>query len=108
MGQRLREARQSRGLTQTEVGRALGVSFQQIQKYERGANRISLEMLLLLNERLGIVLINDGVLSGRRPFQSSDDLNAMEADLVRHFRAVKNEQVRERVLELIRVLADMG
>src|SRR5881296_166085 len=40
-GHRMRERRMMLGLSQTELGAALGVTFQQIQKYERGVNRVS-------------------------------------------------------------------
>jgi transcriptional regulator with XRE-family HTH domain len=40
IGRRLREARLLRGLSQTALGKRVGVTFQQIQKYERGVNRI--------------------------------------------------------------------
>ncbi len=46
MGERLRIIRQARGLSQEKLGAAIGVSFQQIQKYERGTNRISLPALV--------------------------------------------------------------
>jgi transcriptional regulator with XRE-family HTH domain len=41
VGARVRLARQSRGLSQSELGRHVGLTFQQVQKYERGFNRIS-------------------------------------------------------------------
>ena len=40
IGRRLREARLARGLSQGALGKKLGVTFQQVQKYESGANRI--------------------------------------------------------------------
>ena len=40
VGQRAREARVAKGMTQTDLGDALGLSFQQVQKYEKGTNRI--------------------------------------------------------------------
>ncbi len=40
VGKRLRQARKHAGLSQTALGRALGISFQQIQKYESGGNRL--------------------------------------------------------------------
>src|SRR5215467_714927 len=40
-GHRMRERRMMLGMSQTELGAALGVTFQQIQKYERGVNRVS-------------------------------------------------------------------
>ncbi len=45
LGRRIREARQLRGLTQTQLGKALGVSYQQIQKNETGRSRISAQRL---------------------------------------------------------------
>lgn len=54
IGKRLRHARIRLNLTQSEVGDALGISFQQVQKYERGGNRLTLSALALLRERLGI------------------------------------------------------
>lgn len=41
IGARLRKIRREAGLTQQDVAHALGLSFQQVQKYERGVNRIS-------------------------------------------------------------------
>ena len=46
LGRKLRERRLSLGLTQTKVGDALGFSFQQIQKYEKGLNGVTSEKLL--------------------------------------------------------------
>jgi len=45
VGARIRLNRNLRGLSQGDLARALGLTFQQIQKYERGANRISASML---------------------------------------------------------------
>lgn len=46
VGARMRGLRKQRGLTQTELANALGVTFQQVQKYERGANRVSASMMV--------------------------------------------------------------
>jgi transcriptional regulator with XRE-family HTH domain len=45
VGLKVREFRRARGLSQSALGDAIGVSFQQVQKYERGANRVSASML---------------------------------------------------------------
>lgn len=54
MGRRLRWLRRVRGMTQAAVAAACGVSFQQIQKYETAAARISAGMLLRLAEALQV------------------------------------------------------
>jgi transcriptional regulator with XRE-family HTH domain len=54
IGQNLRRFRQNAGMSQTEIGRRIGVSFQQIQKYERGTNRVSASTLWECGEALGM------------------------------------------------------
>lgn len=46
IGRRLRARRQSQGMSQRKLGELLGVSFQQIQKYEHGTNRIAVTILV--------------------------------------------------------------
>ena len=47
MGKALREIRLSNGLTQTKVAKSINVTFQQVQKYEKGTNGLSLEKFFL-------------------------------------------------------------
>jgi transcriptional regulator with XRE-family HTH domain len=51
---RIRQIRQESGLSQTEVAEALGISFQQFQKYEQGRNRISAARLVAIARILGV------------------------------------------------------
>jgi transcriptional regulator with XRE-family HTH domain len=52
VGARVRLQRKALGLSQTALAEALGLTFQQVQKYERGANRISASMLVKTAQRL--------------------------------------------------------
>ncbi len=54
IGQRVRALRLQRGLSQTELGQLISVTFQQVQKYEKGANRISAGRLQRMAEVLGV------------------------------------------------------
>lgn len=54
VGRQLVAARRLQGLTQTEVGLMLGLTFQQIQKYEKGSNRMSASVLWTLVEKMGL------------------------------------------------------
>lgn len=54
VGERLRAARLTKGLSQIELGTAMNLSFQQVQKYERGINRISASMLVKASRALGV------------------------------------------------------
>src|SRR3954462_12402063 len=53
VGQRLRKIRQAAGMSQSALGQAGGITFQQVQKYENGMNRISVGRLLQLAKALG-------------------------------------------------------
>ncbi len=56
LGARLRRYRELSGLSQTELGNRLGLTFQQIQKYENGANRVSAARLFLIANILGVAV----------------------------------------------------
>lgn len=52
IGKTIREFREKRGLTQAGLGKAIGVTFQQVQKYERGTNRVAASTLLKVADAL--------------------------------------------------------
>lgn len=54
VGRRVAERRMSLGHTQSDLGKALGITFQQVQKYERGSNRISASKLWMTAAFLGV------------------------------------------------------
>jgi transcriptional regulator with XRE-family HTH domain len=54
VGARIRTIRKSRGLSQSGLGSALGLTFQQVQKYERGANRVSASKLVEIARKLDV------------------------------------------------------
>ena len=56
IGTRMRERRQALGISQTNLGKTLGVSFQQIQKYESGRNRVSAGRLFDICKALNVSL----------------------------------------------------
>jgi len=63
VGRRLMKFRRERGLSQTELAKAMGVSFQQVQKYEAGTNRISASRLwsAALTLNVGIEVFFEGL-----------------------------------------------
>jgi len=54
VGARITSQRLSNGMTQSDLATAIGVSFQQVQKYERGSNRVSASRLWLIAEALNV------------------------------------------------------
>ena len=62
VGRRVQEKRLDLGLTQTALAKAVGVSFQQVQKYEKGTNRVSASKLFEMADfmKVGIPFFFDG------------------------------------------------
>src|SRR5436305_7089149 len=54
VGQRIRARRMAKGMSQTELGNLLGVTFQQVQKYEKGVNRVGAGRLVRVAEGLDV------------------------------------------------------
>jgi transcriptional regulator with XRE-family HTH domain len=108
LGRHIRALRIARGLSQTELGQRIGVSFQQVQKYERGANRVSASTLMLIASALGVPAAEllqlceqtgeDAVL----PHMAADQA---ERDLLRNFRRITARSQRQAVVELIAEMA---
>src|SRR5690348_12317951 len=72
VGARVRKQRMLRGWSQQRLAQALGVTFQQIQKYERGANRLSASMLEATANALGVPVshfFDDGQREGPAMFE---------------------------------------
>lgn len=57
IGLRVRQARLAKGMSQEKLADCLGLTFQQVQKYEKGMNRISASRLLVISELLGCSLL---------------------------------------------------
>lgn len=54
VGRRVAELRIARGMSQSDLGRCIDLTFQQVQKYEKGANRISVSRLFTIATALGV------------------------------------------------------
>lgn len=112
VGLNLRRLRLSRGLSQTELGEALGISFQQIQKYERGANRVSASMLVkaarFLNVAAADILPSE---DQQRPTPHlAPRLSEVRGvvELANAYCAIDNPVVRRAVLRFVRAMAQKG
>lgn len=107
VGQRLREARLLAGLSQAQLGARIGVSFQAVQKYESGENRLSASRLLAVAEFLGRpVSFFFNEFAPDVPAANQDGLSAKEIRLVRYYRGIAREEVRDRLLKLVRSISE--
>ena len=125
VGARLRQRRTLLGLSQEKLGEAVGLTFQQIQKYERGANRIGASRLYQLSNVLdvsvsyffdempGEVQKTRGDYAGLsqaddiETAQTNDPMARRETlELVRAYYKIEDPKVRKRVFELTKSIAN--
>lgn len=119
VGSRVRLRRTLLGMSQEKLGDALGLTFQQIQKYERGANRIGSSRLFKLSQILDVPVsfffddMPDDVEQVGRGFDESpaepfeaDQLSRRETlELVRAYYRIGEPKVRKRMFELVKSIA---
>lgn len=109
VGERVRDRRLERGVTQQELAAAMGISYQQVQKYENGANRISCGRLALLAEALGV---EPGFFFEGRPSQRATiELGGVSEETVqiaRDLGSLADPRVRKSLRSLVRALSGRG
>lgn len=108
VGERIRRRRVLMGMTQDQLGDALGISYQQIQKYETGANRVSAGRLFLiaeaLNTKVAAFFESAHRADDRASDSESDTSSRLTIDLVRGFQKIRDERQRLAVIGLVRAL----
>ena len=124
VGGRVRQRRTLLGLSQEKLGDAVGLTFQQIQKYERGANRIGASRLFQLSRILDVPIsfffedipanlrtaegqVTIGLCEREQKTLEPDPLARRETlELVRAYYRISNFKVRKRLFELTKSLAN--
>ena len=105
LGKKLRMRRLSLGLTQTKVAQAINVTFQQIQKYEKGTNGVSSNRLMQLSDFLKVPItyffddFRENEHTEQKNNQSSDDLNY--TFLTKTFSSLSKPQ-KEKILQVLK------
>jgi len=94
VGARLRAARLEAGKSQTDVAEALGVTFQQVQKYEKGTNRISAGRLYELS-RLFDVPVQSFLMASAVSRAGAANKHVAGFDPLTHFRGLRLHHERE-------------
>lgn len=116
VGKRIRHRRWLVGMTQQQLAQSVGIKFQQIQKYETGANRVSASRLWDIAESLDVDVsfFFEGLTTEEEAQQEhagsvpADILGDKEAlELVRSYYAIPENQ-RRRLFDLARVLSDVA
>ena len=124
VGKRVRLRRTLLGMSQEQLGASLNITFQQVQKYERGANRISASRLWDISQILDVQIsyffddMTDDTMrsSPRRVSRGEntdlDDDNVRDPmarretlELVRTYYSIESSKVRKRISEMVKSLA---
>lgn len=108
------------GMSQEKLGESLGLTFQQVQKYEKGANRIGASRLYQIARVLSVpveffydgIQVEDGIPTGglADAEPANFDLDMLSTSegiqLNSAFFAIRDPKVRKKVLELVKALGD--
>jgi len=113
VGKTIRIQRLLRKVSQTELGDRVGVTFQQIQKYEKGSNRVSASMLVEIAGALSVdvrTFFDDltaaAANANDNPAPSEEFVISREGvQLNAAFFSIKNEQLRKKILKLVQAIA---
>lgn len=124
VGSRVRLRRNMLGMSQEKLGKAIGLTFQQVQKYERGANRIGSSRLFELSKVLSVPVsyFFEGMAkageragaamgmadSSQGEFESDPMTRRETIELVRAYYRISDPKVRRRIMDLAKSLADMN
>jgi len=104
-------------VSQSELGNALGVTFQQIQKYEKGVNRLSAAMMVRIAEVLNVDVqyFFDEIPTGAKNYREIKTPVLVDMSIAAHgprlmtaFLKLKNDELRGAVADLAQVLARAG
>ena len=104
VGACVRAARVKAGLSQSKLAAELGITFQQLQKYEKGRNRIAVSTLLLIADALSLPVQSFFSSVERQANDASDWPDLLSKDNIRLIRAFSNigdAEVRRRIMNLI-------
>ncbi|HPF47367.1 MAG: helix-turn-helix transcriptional regulator [Emcibacteraceae bacterium] len=118
VGARVRLRRTLLGMSQEKLGKALGLTFQQVQKYERGANRIGSSRLYQLSKILDVPVSfffdemtpdstrkAEGMAEGSKQVFEVDKLSRRETlELVRAYYKIIDPSVRKRIFEMVKAI----
>jgi transcriptional regulator with XRE-family HTH domain len=109
VGKRVREARASRGMSQSTLAEKLGISFQQVQKYEKGTNRIGGSRLwdICAITETPITYFFEG-LEGGSTGDQGPHLARRTIKLAKEIEQIQDEGLKDKILDVIRAASRMS
>ncbi|WP_235017212.1 helix-turn-helix domain-containing protein [Tistlia consotensis] len=111
IGHKIRERRIAKGLSQAALAEQLGITFQQIQKYESGANRVGGSRLWDLSKALGVPVgyFFEGLeKEGTAAQAGGPPLSRQSLELARAINAIPEGDIKEQVIRLVKAFTKSG
>jgi transcriptional regulator with XRE-family HTH domain len=105
VGQKLRKLRQEAGLTLQDLAEQIGVSHQQLQKYETGANRLSVGMLPGVAEALGVDIMEFFEDADKTSSKKKSKADQLRSECETMLRRTKSEDALRGMLRVLKALA---
>jgi transcriptional regulator with XRE-family HTH domain len=107
VGSRIRQQRTLLGMSMEALAEKVGLTYQQVQKYEKGANRCSASRMWAFGKALGVpaAAFFDGLPEGAKAKKSATVVEAGMLTLARHYKALKSPAHRDAVCALAKSLA---
>ena len=105
VGRKLKQIRTLRRLSQTDVARKLNLSFQQIQKYEIGSNRVAASRLFELSQILGVA--PSYFFEGLHDNANAAPVNDPGMEIVTALAQIKDDAVKSRIVTFIEDVSGM-
>lgn len=115
IGRRIKERREHLNISQERLGELTGVSYQQIQKYEKGTNKVSVERLISIAENLKVpisfffesakeFLVSETRGDKNYSIQGANALSPQEQELLNYFRFLPDKDARTNLIGFLRSL----
>lgn len=105
VGAILRARRIEVGMTQEAVAKAVGVTFQQVQKYEKGANSMNSGRLVDFSKALNMPVAR---FFGEQPYVSNNASDREGLEMMKAFNAIPDAAIRKRISDLARAVGGMS
>ncbi len=117
IGQRIKQRRETLNISQVKLGEITGVTYQQIQKYEKGTNKVSPERLSHIAKTLGVPLsyffeeTDEFIVSEKQEdkvygIPEKKILSLQELELLKNFRSLPDKDARSNLVEFLKSISN--
>lgn len=110
IGKKIREIRKKQGISQMALAEKLGLSFQQIQKYEKGISKISVSRLFQIADALNVSILaffeEDQQYMMENAEKYALELSREEKELVKLFKKINNKKIKNGILLMLKGISE--